>query len=126
MGKSVAKVVGARLGKSLLELGGNNAIIISKNANIGLTIYPDSHHSFDSKSPVIFNSKGYSFKDCLFKLNEEGDVLMNYLSLPMSSPLMQKIGFLFCVKRGVNLGGNTESRKKAFNFAKSFMKNSLN
>ena len=45
---------------------------------------------------------------------------MNYLSLPMSSPLMQKIGFLFCVERGVNLGGNTESRKKAFNFAKSF------
>ena len=99
---------------------------ISKNANIGLTIYPDSHHSFDSKSPVIFNSKGYSFKDCLFKLNKEGDVLMNYLSLPMSSPLMQKIGFLFCVERGVNLGGNTESRKKAFNFAKSFMKNTLN
>ena len=99
---------------------------ISKNANIGLTIYPDSHHSFDSKNPVIFNSKGYSFKDCLFKLNEEGDVLMNYLSLPMSSPLMQKIGFLFCVERGVNLGGNTESRKKAFDFAKSFMMNTLN
>ena len=38
MGKSVAKVVGARLGKSLLELGGNNAIIISKNANIDIAI----------------------------------------------------------------------------------------
>ena len=38
MGKSVAKVVGARLGKSLLELGGNNAIIISENANIDIAI----------------------------------------------------------------------------------------
>ena len=94
---------------------------ISEKANIDLTIYPDSHHSFDSEEPVTFNPKGYSFKDCLFKLNEEGDVLMNYLSLPMSSPLMQKLGFLFCVERGVNLGGNPLTRNQAFTFAKSFM-----
>ena len=98
---------------------------ISKNANIGLTIYPDSHHSFDSQDPVIFNEKGYSFKNCLFKLNKQGDVLMNYLSLPMSSPLLQKLGFLFCVERGVNLGGNNESRERAFKFAKSFMTKTL-
>ena len=34
MGKDVAKRVGARLGKSLLELGGNNAIIITPNADL--------------------------------------------------------------------------------------------
>ena len=94
---------------------------ISEKANIDLTIYPNSHHSFDSEEPVTFNPIGYSFKDCLFKLNEEGDVLMNYLSLPMSSPLMQKLGFLFCVERGVNLGGNPLTRNQAFKFAKSFM-----
>ncbi|HMG09873.1 MAG TPA: aldehyde dehydrogenase family protein, partial [Mucilaginibacter sp.] len=32
MGKAVSAAVGARLGKSLLELGGNNAIIITENA----------------------------------------------------------------------------------------------
>ena len=94
---------------------------ISDNSNVNLTIYPNSHHSFDSKEPITFNEKGYSFKNCLFKLNKEGDVLMNYLNLPMSSPLMQKIGFLFCVERGVNLGGNPKSREKAFAFSKSFM-----
>ena len=98
---------------------------ISDNSNVNLTIYPNSHHSFDSKEPITFNEKGYSFKNCLFKLNKEGDVLMNYLNLPMSSPLMQKIGFLFCVKRGVNLGGNPESREKAFAFSKSFMMRTL-
>ena len=98
---------------------------ISDNSNVNLTIYPDSHHSFDSKEPITFNEKGYSFKNCLFKLNKEGDVLMNYLNLPMSSPLMQKIGFLFCVERGVNLGGNPESREKAFAFSKSFMMRTL-
>ncbi len=34
MGKSVAQVVAGRLGKSILELGGNNAIIISQNADL--------------------------------------------------------------------------------------------
>ena len=34
MGKEVAKTVGARLGKTILELGGNNAIIVSKDADL--------------------------------------------------------------------------------------------
>ncbi|MDQ3142340.1 MAG: aldehyde dehydrogenase family protein, partial [Bacteroidota bacterium] len=38
MGKSVAKDVAERLGKSILELGGNNAIIISQHANLNLVL----------------------------------------------------------------------------------------
>ena len=38
MGKAVSAAVGARLGKSLLELGGNNAIIISKDADLDMSI----------------------------------------------------------------------------------------
>jgi aldehyde dehydrogenase (NAD+) len=38
MGKKVAQVVGARLGKTILELGGNNAIIISKDADLEMAI----------------------------------------------------------------------------------------
>ncbi len=38
MGKAVAAVVAARLGRSLLELGGNNAIIISKDADLDIAI----------------------------------------------------------------------------------------
>lgn len=38
MGKSVGAAVGARLGRSLLELGGNNAIIISKDADMDIAI----------------------------------------------------------------------------------------
>ncbi len=38
MGKEVAAAVGARLGRSLLELGGNNAIIISKNADLDISL----------------------------------------------------------------------------------------
>ena len=94
-------------------------------ANIALTTYPESHHSFDSETPVTRNEKGYSFKDCLFTLTEDGDVLMNYLQLPMSSPLLQKLGFMFCVEQGVDIGGNPAARKKAFAFAKEFMHTTL-
>jgi aldehyde dehydrogenase (NAD+) len=38
MGKKVGAAVGARLGRSLLELGGNNAIIISENAPLEMAI----------------------------------------------------------------------------------------
>lgn len=38
MGKTVAKEVAGRLGKSLLELGGNNAIIVTPSADIKMTV----------------------------------------------------------------------------------------
>ncbi len=38
MGKSVAAAVASRLGKSILELGGNNAIIISRHADLDIAL----------------------------------------------------------------------------------------
>ena len=98
---------------------------LSKKANINLTVYENSHHGFDSEEPIVFNEKGYSFKDCLFRLDEYR-CIKNFLSLPMSYTFMQNFGFFFCVERGVNIGGNPEARKKSFEFASSFMSRTLN
>jgi aldehyde dehydrogenase (NAD+) len=38
MGKAVGAAVSARLGRALLELGGNNAIIVTENANLDIAI----------------------------------------------------------------------------------------
>ena len=38
MGKAVGAAVGARLGKQILELGGNNAIIISEHADLDIVV----------------------------------------------------------------------------------------
>jgi aldehyde dehydrogenase (NAD+) len=38
MGKAVATTVSARLGRALLELGGNNAIIVTQHANLDMAI----------------------------------------------------------------------------------------
>jgi aldehyde dehydrogenase (NAD+) len=38
MGRAIGQTVSARLGRALLELGGNNAIIITENANLDMAI----------------------------------------------------------------------------------------
>ena len=93
--------------------------------NIDITIYKDSHHGFDRDGGLEINENGYSFKDCMFTLTSEGDVLMNYLNIPMSNALLQKIGFLFCASKGVTIGGNLEARNQSFKFAKEFMISTL-
>lgn len=38
VGRRVSSIVGTRLGKTILELGGNNAVVISKHANLDMTL----------------------------------------------------------------------------------------
>ena len=53
MGKAVGAAVGARLGRALLELGGNNAIIITENANLDMAL-----------RAVIFGAAGTAGQRC--------------------------------------------------------------
>ena len=103
----------------------NNLVNKLAMSNINVTVYKDSHHGFDREGELEINENGYSFKDCMFDVNKEGDILMNYLNIPMTNPFLQKIGFLFCVNRGVTIGGNKIARSKSFKFAKEFMQKTL-
>ncbi|CAI8268953.1 MAG: Uncharacterised protein [Flavobacteriaceae bacterium] len=98
---------------------------LSNKANIDVTVYKDSHHGFDRESPLEIDKNAYSFKDCLFKLKDNGDILMNYLQIPMTNSFLQKIGFLFCTSRGAQIGGNPIARKKSFEFSIDFMNKTL-
>jgi len=98
---------------------------LSAKTNIGLTIYKDSYHSFDRDAPVIRNENAYNFSDCIFRLDEKGNILMNYLNIPMSNPFLQKIGFVMCVTRGVYFGGNPQAREQSFEFSRGFMQRTL-
>jgi aldehyde dehydrogenase (NAD+) len=53
MGKAVGAAVGARLGRPLLELGGNNAIIITENADLKIAI-----------TAVVFGAVGTAGQRC--------------------------------------------------------------
>ena len=93
--------------------------------NIDLTVYENSHHSFDSQLPITRVDRGYGLTDCSFKIRDDGAVLMNFLNIPMTSPTLQKIGLSFCASRGTTLGGNAQARDNAHKFSKSFMRNHL-
>ena len=98
---------------------------LSSTANIDLTIYKDSYHSFDRESPITRREDAYNFSNCTFRLDDKGNVLMNYLNIPMSNPFLQKIGFMMCVTRGVDWGGNPDARIKSFEFSKDFIETTL-
>jgi aldehyde dehydrogenase (NAD+) len=53
MGKRIGEVVGGRLGKTILELGGNNAIIVDESANMDITI-----------PGIVFGSVGTAGQRC--------------------------------------------------------------
>lgn len=53
MGRSVASVVGARLGRTLLELGGNNAVTVLKDADLKLAV-----------SSTVFGAMGTAGQRC--------------------------------------------------------------
>ncbi len=53
MGIKVAKAVGARLGKTILELGGNNAIIVDETANMDIAV-----------PGIVFGSVGTAGQRC--------------------------------------------------------------
>ena len=54
-------------------------------------------------------------------MRKDGAVLMNFLSIPMITPLRQKISLAMCAERGTNMGGNPKARKEAFQFSRVFM-----
>jgi len=68
MGKSVAQTVAGRVGKSLLELGGNNAMIITPSANMELAL-----------RAVVFAAVGTSGQRCtsLRRLIVHGSIVDN-------------------------------------------------
>ena len=90
-------------------------------SDIGITVYPNSHHSFDRKSPITIKENAYKTVNCRFKIRDDGAVLMNFLNIPMTTPLRQKIGLGLCAGKGPTMGGNPKYRKAAFSFANEFM-----
>ena len=89
--------------------------------NIELTVFKGAHHSYDRTTPLKISTKAYKFGDCRFRMDDYGMVRMNFLNIPMSTPFLQKIGFLCCTKRGPIYGGHPESRKLSFSISQNFM-----
>lgn len=89
MGRSVAKVVGGRLGRSLLELGGNNAAIVTESADLEL-----------ATRAILFSAVGTCGQRCTtlrrlivhesIKEQLVSRLKKSYTGLPIGNPLDEK------------------------------------
>jgi len=89
--------------------------------NADITVYSDSHHSFDRNMEVKTADHAYSLTDCRLTLSNSGVVKTKDYGFPLSNGTLQKIGLYFCADRGPSLGGNKEAREASKVFAQQFM-----
>ena len=99
--------------------------LVDNNVDIDITVYKNAHHGFDRIGSTVKEQNGYATGDCHFRMRSDGALLMNFLNIPMITPLRQKIALGWCAERGTTIGGNPQAREKSFAFARNFMKKHL-
>ncbi len=88
MGKIVASAVGARLGKSLLELGGNNAIIVTPDADVKMTVMGAVFGAVGTAGQRCTSTRRLIIHEDIY--NEVRDAVVNaYKQIKIGNPLDQ-------------------------------------
>ena len=89
MGKAVAKAVAGRLGRSLLELGGNNAIIITKDADLDMALIGAAFGAVGTAGQRCTTTRRLIIHQSVY--NKFKEKLVNaYKQLKIGNPLNQK------------------------------------
>ena len=89
MGKIVAQAVAARLGKSLLELGGNNAIIVTPDADIKMTVIGAVFGAVGTAGQRCTSTRRLIVHDSIYDKVKDA-VVTAYKQLRIGNPLDQK------------------------------------
>ena len=89
MGKAVGAAVGARLGKALLELGGNNAIIISKDADLDIAILGSLFGAVGTAGQRCTTTRRLIIHEDVYE-NVKSKLISAYQQLSIGDPLDQK------------------------------------
>jgi aldehyde dehydrogenase (NAD+) len=88
MGKIVASEVGSRLGKSLLELGGNNAIIVTPDADVKMTVMGAVFGAVGTAGQRCTSTRRLIIHEDIY--NEVRDAVVNaYKQIKIGNPLDQ-------------------------------------
>ena len=88
MGRKVGEVVGARLGRALLELGGNNAIIVTKNADLNIAIRAIVFGAVGTAGQRCTSTRRVIIEDSIFE-EVKSQLLAIYPKLPIGHPLQE-------------------------------------
>jgi len=85
--------------------------------NANLIVYKGAYHAFDAKFNVKTFSKGYSYKNCNFKVYDDGRLMETNSNLNDEDGIVE----CRCKKKGVKLGGNSKARKDSLLKVKEFV-----
>lgn len=88
MGKAVGTTVAQRLGRSLLELGGNNAIIISEHADVGIAILGAVFGAVGTAGQRCTSTRRLIIHESLYTVFKE-KLVAAYTQLRIGDPLDQ-------------------------------------
>jgi len=89
MGKAVAAAVGQRLGRSLLELGGNNAIIISKDADLNIALTAATFGAVGTAGQRCTTTRRLIIHEKIYN-NFKAKLIHAYKQLKIGNPLNEK------------------------------------
>ncbi|WP_149273308.1 L-piperidine-6-carboxylate dehydrogenase [Pareuzebyella sediminis] len=89
MGKIVAQAVAARLGKSLLELGGNNAIIVTPDADIKMTVIGAVFGAVGTAGQRCTSTRRLIVHDSIYEKVKDA-LVKAYKQLQIGNPLNEK------------------------------------
>ena len=89
MGKAVGAAVGARLGRSLLELGGNNAIIISKEADLDIAIVGSLFGAVGTAGQRCTTTRRLIIHEDVYDTGKERDWSLHMVNLRSGIPWMK-------------------------------------
>lgn len=90
MGKAVGAAVGARLGRSLLELGGNNAIIISKDADLETSLIGAVFGAVGTAGQRCTSTRRLIIHESVYE-EFKAKLVKAYSQLKIGNPLDEKI-----------------------------------
>ncbi len=89
VGKRVARLVGERLGKTILELGGNNGIIISQYGNRNMALRASLFGAVATAGQRCTSTRRLIIHDCIYDLFKE-KLVKAYEQLKIGHPLDEK------------------------------------
>jgi aldehyde dehydrogenase (NAD+) len=89
MGKAVGAAVGQRLGRSLLELGGNNAIIISPEADLGIAMIAATFGAVGTAGQRCTTTRRLIIHEKVYNKFKE-KLVSAYSQLKIGDPLQEK------------------------------------
>ncbi|MBL7905228.1 MAG: aldehyde dehydrogenase family protein [Bacteroidales bacterium] len=86
VGRHVSKIVGERLGRSILELGGNNAIVVSQYGNLNMALRASLFGAVATSGQRCTSTRRLLIHDCIFdKFTDK--LITAYKQLRIGHPL---------------------------------------